>query len=598
MSMSAALADSPSVTAVLSSSEAAIGETVQLQIEVTGSGAKPPGEIQVEGLEIQQTGTEQHYEMRNFSVSQSIIYNYTILPTKTGKFKIPPQTIDIGGNKLRTPELVLNVVDSPNRSAGSNAGAAAPATINPKDLGFIELIIPKRQAYVGEVIPVVIKLCLNARVRFQQLAPPDITAQGLTTQRMEKSGENVETINGATYHVVTYKTGLTAARSGKFEIPAIAAKGIALVPRRSSSQRSAPQRPRSPMDMFNMDPFDDPFFSNLIPERRQVTLRSEPEMIEVKALPPNAPAGFSGAVGNFTLTTEAKPTSVQIGDPITVTSAIAGRGNFDRVNAPVIEEERGWHRYPPSSKFAKDDDIGISGTKTFEMVLSPNEKKEAVPPLTFSYFDPTKEKYVTLRSDAIPVQVEGSAIPSPPPTIAKTATAATPEASAKPESKPRDILYQIAEFGLTRSFTPLYARAAFWMAQLVPLLGLLGFAGWKIRQARIDNRAAQRTARLQREAAELMRSLRRNNSSPEEYFSQASRAIQVKTALVNNVDPNVVDEEVAARAFALAENERAQLRRLFARSDELRYSGGHNGNETVSPQDRQAILELIESLRT
>ena len=76
------------------------------------------------------------------------------------------------------------------------------------------------------------------------------------------------------------------------------------------------------------------------------------------------------------MTTEAKPKTVQVGDPITVTNTISGRGNFDRVNAPVIEDERGWHKYPPSSKFKQDDEVGLSGTKTFETVLSPNEKKQ------------------------------------------------------------------------------------------------------------------------------------------------------------------------------------------------------------------------------
>ena len=96
-SSGAVFADSPSVTAVLSNSEVAVGETVRLQIRITGSDAKPPGQITVDGLDIRQTGTEQHYEMNNFSISQSVIYNYTVLPMKAGKFKIPPQTVQAGG---------------------------------------------------------------------------------------------------------------------------------------------------------------------------------------------------------------------------------------------------------------------------------------------------------------------------------------------------------------------------------------------------------------------------------------------------------------------------------------------------------------------
>lgn len=594
-----AFADSPSVTAVLSNSDAAVGEAVQLQIRVTGSGAKSPGEIAVDGLEIHQTGTSQHYEMNNFSVSQSMIYNYTVLPMKAGKFKIPPQTIQVGGNTLRTPELALNVSDSSTgRSAQSNQNADQPAVIDPKKIGFIELVIPKSQAYVGEVVPVIVKMCFNPRVRIQASGPPEINAQGLTMQKMEKSGAGLETINGATYNVTTFKTALAAARTGKFEIPAVEAKALALLPRRGSSNRNA-QRPRSPFDMFNLDPFDDPLFSDLMPERREITIRSEPTTFEVKPLPPNAPANFSGAVGNFTMTADANPKSVQVGDPITVTSTISGRGNFDRVNAPAIEDDRGWHKYPPSSKFNKDDDVGISGAKTFEMVLSPNEKKQAVSPLAFAYFDPVKEQYVTLRSEPIPVRVEGNALPSATPSAAAAASAQpTPAASARPSSKPQDILYQLTDWpARTQSFTPLYARPVFWGAQLIPLLALLGFAGWKIRQTRIDNREAQRIAALQHEAAELMRSLRRDGSSPEEYFSQASRVVQLKTALARNVDPNVVDVEIAAKTFELDEGARDQLRRLFARSDELRYSGAHNGAGTISSQDRHTLLQLIESLR-
>jgi len=48
-----ARADSPSVTAVLSNSEVTVGETVDLQIKVTGPGdARPPEEISIDGLEI------------------------------------------------------------------------------------------------------------------------------------------------------------------------------------------------------------------------------------------------------------------------------------------------------------------------------------------------------------------------------------------------------------------------------------------------------------------------------------------------------------------------------------------------------------------
>src|SRR4029453_10883432 len=115
-------ADAPSVTAVLSNSEAMVGETVELQIKVTGPGdARPPDEISVDGLEIHATGTSRQFEIHNFTTNSSVTYNYTVLPLRAGRFKIPPQMVRAGGNVLRTPELVLNVADAPGRATGTRA---------------------------------------------------------------------------------------------------------------------------------------------------------------------------------------------------------------------------------------------------------------------------------------------------------------------------------------------------------------------------------------------------------------------------------------------------------------------------------------------
>src|SRR5206468_6640852 len=153
-----AFADSPNVTAVLSNSEAVVGEMVQLQIKVSGAGdTKPPENISVDGLEIHATGTSRQYEMRNFTTNSSVTYNYTILPLKAGRFAIPPQPIRVGSQSLRTPELTLNVADSPGRSSASRPGQNAQPN-NPSKLVFAELIVPKKSAFVGEIVPVQIQL--------------------------------------------------------------------------------------------------------------------------------------------------------------------------------------------------------------------------------------------------------------------------------------------------------------------------------------------------------------------------------------------------------------------------------------------------------
>jgi BatD DUF11 like domain len=589
----AAFAASPSVTAVLSDSQPAVGQMVQLEIKVNGShSAAVPKEISVDGLEIHQTS--QQYESSlsfGFGSNQngsSVTYGYTVLPLRAGTFTIPSQTVRIGSTSLQTPELRLNVAASSSR--GVQPGRRNTDSGDLRNIARVELVVPKQSAYIGEAIPAEIRVSILRKNFGGSVGPPQLNIQGITVQALHDPEERIQEIDGEIYYTFSYKTALSAAKAGKFDVGPVNVPALLLVSQPNPSRRI-------PRDIFDMDNSLEQLFST---QQVNVTLNSKPIELNVKPLPPNAPPNFSGAVGSFTMTVDAKPKNVQVGDPITVTATISGRGNFDRMTGPSLEDERGWHKYPPSSKFKQDDDVGISGEKTFETVIAPNEKKTDVPPLAFAYFDPVKENYVTLRSDQVPIQVEGAAAPAPSSATAPAATAkqpATAVATPAPSAKPADILYQLNDLGSVRSFSPIYERREFWLAQIVPLLALFAFVSWKIRRARIDNRDRQRVAALEHESAELLRKLRRGDLSPEEYFSNASRVARVRTALVKNIDPNRVDLEAVATAFDLNEAERLRLRTLFERTDELRYSGVGNGDSALANRDRQEVLDLLESLR-
>jgi hypothetical protein len=191
--------------------------------------------------------------------------------------------------------------------------------------------------------------------------------------------------------------------------------------------------------------------------------------------------------------------------------------------------------------------------------------------------------------------VEGNAPPTPAIAGAATGTAAAPN-QVGPQ-KPQDILHQINERGgIVHTFVPLYLRPGFWLAQLFPFALVLGLLSWKVQNIRASNRAALRAAQLQHEKDELLRKLRRTQLAPRDYFSDASRVVQLKTALKeNDIEPATVDAETAARVFALNQEQSEQMRRLFAKSDELRYSG-RGGDGAQTSNGRREALELIESL--
>src|SRR5215211_8670565 len=243
-----AAAENPSVTAVLTESETTLGRPVQLEIQVSGvANPKPPGEINVDGLDIRSAGVSRQYQMQNFNVSYSFTYNYTIMPLRAGTFQIPPQLVDVGGKTLRTPELTLNV------TASTGGQAARPgrrennsSNLDPAKVGFVEMMLPKNTAYVGEMIPVQIRVGLNRRAPVESLGSGmQIAGQGFTTQKMPEPRQTVETINGQSFQIFIFKTAISAARTGRIEVGPAEINPVVRV------ARSGQRNPSLPRDLFD-----------------------------------------------------------------------------------------------------------------------------------------------------------------------------------------------------------------------------------------------------------------------------------------------------------------------------------------------------------
>jgi hypothetical protein len=142
-------------------------------------------------------------------------------------------------------------------------------------------------------------------------------------------------------------------------------------------------------------------------------------------------------------------------------------------------------------------------------------------------------------------------------------------------------------------------QPAFWAMQAVPLLGLIGFFGWEMRRRRVSDRAAQRRAAWEHELSELERKLRRADDPADQYFAEALRVVQLRTALSatgRGIEPNIVDAETAISTFGLPNDKNERVRELFRRSDELRYSGRQNGDGAIAEQTRREVIDLLDSL--
>jgi len=83
------------------------------------------------------------------------------------------------------------------------------------------------------------------------------------------------------------------------------------------------------------------------------------------------------------------------------------------VEAPVFPENQFWKTYSPTSDYSADGDKNTKSKSFEQAIVVKKSEVDAIPSLSFSYFDPDKKFYVTLQSEPIPLQVLGSSASRP-----------------------------------------------------------------------------------------------------------------------------------------------------------------------------------------
>lgn len=575
-----------SIQAAFERDRVAMGDTVQFQVTISGMRGRPEApEIAVDGLDVHYFAPSQSSQMRiengRVTSSSTLTHIYQVTPRHAGTFTIPSLVIEVDGTKLRTQPVTLRV-EKQNGSPGSpNAGGI-------DRIAFAEFVVPKRTLYLGEAVPVELRLYVDSRVRFQLEAMPLIEGEGFTKAKLTEPRQERARKDGKEYDVIVFRTAVTPSRAGQVKFGPSEVSFNAQIP-----QERRRDRPRSLLEeMLGDDPFNDPFFSPMRVQR--VTAKAGEIPFEVKPLPvPDRPKNFSGAVGDFKLSADGNPRQLKIGDVLTMKLTISGRGNFDRVNAPAIVDSSGWQVYPAKGDFKGDDPLGISGTKTFETAVIPEMKKAEMPVYEFSYFNPATEKYVTLTAGRAPLEVTGS--PAPPatrPSLPAAKPAALPPPGAETPSRPADIVgVRYDEGSILRGFEPLHEQRTFWLVQIIPLAGLLCWLGLRMRRT---DEATARVVRLRREKTELWRKLRRDGSHAD-FLDTAARLVKLDTALVTGRSEHSVDATLARNSRPLDAATAETIEDLFNARAELLYAGRAAGGDAVPPAERARVLSALET---
>ena len=328
----------------------------------------------------------------------TVTYTYSMIALKVGTLTIPPATIKLGNKSLVTNPVELNVVAQQSSAsqppAGSSAGATQPQTSPTVQNYFIRLIPSKRSVYLGEQFLMDAKVYTSERLSFSEVKYPEF--EGFWKHEIQAEQQATrEIIDGKEYLTQIFKRDLLLPqKSGTLKINPL--EVTVLVQKRVRSQR------RSLLG----DLFDDPFFDSF--ENVPVILNSNVLNIEVKPLPAGAPAGFDGAVGQFSLDLSNVNEQAKVNEAVTLLINLKGKGNLSLLKAPKIAVPPDVEIFEPkTSRNITHTLNGSSGSVSFEYLIIPRYAgKIRIPPLEFSYFNPEKGNYQTLKTREININVE------------------------------------------------------------------------------------------------------------------------------------------------------------------------------------------------
>ena len=419
----------------ISARETYVGMPVTLYLQVEdGATGDAPEFPEIDGLEIRSGGTPS----RNSSItiingrrseSSSVTYSYQFVPRREGTFEIPSIEIETANGRRITQSIQISVTKSETG-----------------DLMFAEVVGQKDQVYVGQPIELTLKIWLkpyrdkqhNVTISASDMwrmiaqnsqwgpfakALEEMSARGQSLRGREVLREDEQGVKRSYY---LYEIAMTfyPKRVGEIEMEEV--QVVAQYPTRLGQSRDpfasffgdSPFGGRTPFG--GNSPFgsmlDDDFFTGrgspfgrslAVAATRPIVVTPEVESVEVIPIPTaGRPADYRGSVGQYEMITRATPTKVKAGDPITLKIGIRGSGPMELVQAPPLAEIQSL-----ASDFKVSDEplAGVvqDDIKVFTTTIRPRrEGISHVPAIPFSFFDPDRKEFVTVRSEPVSIEVE------------------------------------------------------------------------------------------------------------------------------------------------------------------------------------------------
>ena len=384
----------------------AVGEAFRVEFALN---AKPDGDTfkapSFEGFDVlagPAISQGSSVQIVNGSMTKSVSYTYTfvLLPQAAGNVTIGAAEVKVDGSSYRTRPLPIEIVNegegsrAQQQQGGSNRAddtqADAQSRIGKDDI-LLRAVVSRSSVYKNEPLHVAFKL--YTRVPYVNIVPESAPSfngfwsQDLSDPNSARVGR--ETYAGKVYETrVLYDYLLYPQQVGSLTIDPVDMTVVAQVVVQS---RNADPFFGGGREVFN------------VPRKVQ----SQRATVTVKPLPSGAPSSFSGAVGRFTMDTQLPSERIAANSGATFTVKISGTGNLTFVQAPKLPLPTSFEQYNvKTTESINTSATGISGYRQFEYpFIARAEGTYDIEPIEFTYFDPQRVQYVTLKSKPLTLEI-------------------------------------------------------------------------------------------------------------------------------------------------------------------------------------------------
>ena len=333
--------------------------------------------------------------------SETLTFTYILMASKEGTFTIPGASITAGGNQMISNSVTVKVLPADQQTSSgttqsNRSGRASSGSSISKDDLIITATASKLNVYEQEAFLLTYKIYTLVDLRgFENVKLPDF--KGFHSQEVELPNDrrwSLEHYRGRNYQTTIYRQFvLFPQQSGKLTIE----------PARFDASIAKAVQVNDPFEAFLNGG------SNYVEVKK--TLMTPQITINAKPLPAGKPEGFSGGVGDFSISSSINETKVKTNDAVTLKVVISGTGNLKLLSTPEVKFPDDFEVYDPKvENNFRLTNAGLSGSQVIEYLAIPrNAGTFKIPPIKFSYFDIQSHSYKVLTTDEYTLQVEKGA---------------------------------------------------------------------------------------------------------------------------------------------------------------------------------------------